>query len=73
MRAINVSTLIRESLREELAAINSYEVKISAIEDEEAKKLLQHNADEEREHVSMLMQWLLKNDPVQKQLWEAHD
>lgn len=63
----------RQSLMEELGAINSYEERISKTNDEELKKLLQHNADEEKEHVAMLMEWIRKNDAVQDKKFEEHD
>jgi len=63
----------RQSLIEELGAINSYEERISKTNDEELKKLLQHNADEEKEHVAMLMEWIRKNDSVQDKKFEEHD
>ncbi len=63
----------RQSLIEELGAINSYEERISKTNDEELKKLLQHNADEEKEHVAMLMKWIRKNDSVQDKKFEEHD
>ena len=54
-RAIN-------SLREELEAVDWYNQRADATDDEELKKILQHNAKEEKEHAAMLIEWLRKND-----------
>jgi len=65
--------MARESLREELDAINRYEVRIAATSDVSLKKVLQHNSDEEKEHVAMLIEWLRQNDPTQDKMFEEHD
>jgi len=63
----------RQSLVEELQAINLYQERIDATSDETLKKLLGHNSDEEKEHVAMLMEWIRKNDPTQDKMFEEHD
>jgi hypothetical protein len=63
----------RISLREELEAIDNYQRRIDITKDEELKKVLQHNMDEEKEHVAMLVEWLRKNDPTQDKVFEEHD
>lgn len=63
----------RLSLKEELEATNWYQERIDATADETLKKILQHNMDEEKEHIAMLMGWLEKNDPKQKEAFEKHD
>lgn len=63
----------RISLREELEAIDNYQRRIDISKDEELKKVLKHNMDEEKEHVAMLVEWLRKNDPVQDKVFEEHD
>ena len=63
----------RQSLIEELDAINKYQGRIDAAQDEDLKKLLQHNMDEEKEHVAMLVEWLRKTDPVQDKVFKEHD
>ena len=63
----------RISLCEELQAIDNYQRRIDAAKDEELKKVLQHNMDEEKEHVAMLMEWLRKNDSTQDKMFEEHD
>jgi len=63
----------RQSLIEELEAINWYETRIEEAEDEELKKILEHNRDEEKEHVAMLLEWIRKNDSEQDKKFEEHD
>jgi hypothetical protein len=65
--------MARESLREELDAINRYQQRIDATDDEALKKILQHNMDEEKEHVAMLVEWLRNDDPTQDKMFEEHD
>jgi len=63
----------RQSLLEELQAINWYQERIDCTNDETLKKLLEHNRDEEKEHVAMLVEWIRKNDPTQDKKFEEHD
>ena len=63
----------RQSLVEELQAVNWYQERIDGTADETLKKLLEHNRDEEKEHVAMLMEWIRKNDPKQDKMFEEHD
>ncbi len=65
--------MARESLREELDAINRYEARINTTENVSLKKVLQHNSDEEKEHAAMLVEWLRENDPTQDKMFEEHD
>jgi hypothetical protein len=65
--------MARESLREELDAINRYEERIAQTSDVSLKKVLQHNADEEKEHVAMLVEWLRQNDRHQDKVFKEHD
>jgi len=53
-----------DSLREEFEAIDLYNQRADACNDPELKKILQHNADEEKEHSAMLTEWIRKNDGV---------
>lgn len=50
------------SLIEELQAINWYQQRVDATEDNELKEILAHNRDEEKEHAAMLLEWLRRND-----------
>jgi len=63
----------RQSLIEELEAVNWYEQRVELTKDESLKKILQHNMDEEKEHVAMLMEWVRKNDSTQDKMFEEHD
>ena len=63
----------RQSLIEELEAINWYETRIEGVENPELKKILEHNRDEEKEHVAMLIGWIRKNDSEQDKKFEEHD
>lgn len=54
----------RVSLNEELEAIDWYDQRIEAAHDDELKKILTHNRDEETEHALMLIDWLRKHDSV---------
>ena len=63
----------RQSLIEELEAINWYETRIEETENEELKKILEHNRDEEKEHVAMLIEWLQDHDETQGKMFKEHD
>jgi hypothetical protein len=65
--------MARQSLIEELDATNKYQSRIGPATDPELKKVLQHNMDEEKEHIAMLMEWLRNNDPVQDLKFKKHD
>lgn len=54
----------RVSLNEELEAIDWYDQRIEASHDDELRKILKHNRDEETEHAMMLVDWLRKHDSV---------
>jgi len=53
----------RQSLIEEIEAIMFYDERISATDDETLKAVLAHNRDDEKEHASLLLEWLRTNDP----------
>jgi uncharacterized protein len=52
------------SLMEELEAVDWYDQRIDATGDEELKGILRHNRDEEKEHASMILEWLRRQDEV---------
>lgn len=52
------------SLMEELEAVDWYQQRVDACKDPELKKILQHNADEEKEHAAMVLEWIRRQDPV---------
>jgi len=49
------------SLIEELDAVNWYNQRAEATEDETLKEILIHNRDEEMEHACMLLEWLRRH------------
>ena len=51
------------SIMEELEAIDWYDQRVDAATDAELKGLLAHNRDEEKEHASMVLEWLRRRDP----------
>jgi hypothetical protein len=51
------------SIMEELEAIDWYDQRVEAATDAELKELLAHNRDEEKEHASMMLEWLRRRDP----------
>ncbi|HLC57895.1 MAG TPA: ferritin [Candidatus Nanoarchaeia archaeon] len=63
----------RQSLIEEIEAVNWYETRIEEAKDKELKKVLEHNRDEEKEHIAMLLEWIRKKDPEQEKVFKEHD
>jgi hypothetical protein len=51
-----------DSLKEELEAVDWYNQRADACTDENLKKILVHNANEEKEHAAMLIEWIRQND-----------
>ena len=54
-----------QSLMEELEAIDWYNQRVDVCKDEELKKILIHNRDEEVEHAAMVIEWLRRQDEAQ--------
>lgn len=52
------------SLMEELEAIDWYQQRVDACNDEELAAILGHNRDEEKEHAAMVLEWIRRRDPV---------
>jgi ferritin-like protein len=50
------------SLMEELEAIDWYNQRADACKDPELKAILAHNRDEEKEHASMVLEWIRRRD-----------
>jgi hypothetical protein len=50
------------SIKEELEAMDWYQQRIDATDDLQLKAILVHNRDEEKEHASMLLEWVRRND-----------
>jgi ferritin-like protein len=51
------------SLMEELEAVDWYNQRADACQDPELKAILEHNRDEEKEHASMVLEWIRRKDP----------
>jgi len=51
-----------DSLKEELEAVDAYNQRADLCKDENLKKILIHNANEEKEHAAMLIEWIRQND-----------
>jgi hypothetical protein len=52
------------SVREEIEALDWYDQRIDATQDQELRAILTHNRDEEKEHAVMLLAWLATRDPI---------
>ena len=52
------------SLMEELEAIDWYNQRVSACKDDSLRSILVHNRDEEKEHASMVLEWIRRKDPA---------
>jgi ferritin-like protein len=51
------------SLMEELEAVDWYNQRADACKDQELRAILEHNRDEEKEHASMVLEWIRRKDP----------
>jgi len=51
------------SLMEKLEAVDWYNQRADACQDAELKAILEHNRDEEREHASMVLEWMRRKEP----------
>lgn len=52
------------SLQEELEAVDWYNQRIDACKDDDLRRILIHNRDEEKEHAAMVIEWIRRRDPV---------
>ena len=52
------------SLMEELEAVDWYDQRVAAADDDELRAVLAHNRDEEKEHAAMVLEWLRRQDPA---------
>ncbi len=50
------------TLIEELQAIDWYQQRMDACKDENLKKIFRHNMNEEKEHASMSLEWIRRQD-----------
>lgn len=51
------------SLMEELEAIDWYGQRMDVTDDDELRRTLEHNRDEEKEHAAMVLEWIRRRDP----------
>src|SRR5256886_9960755 len=51
------------SIMEELEAIDWYDQRAAASDDDELRAVLEHNRDDEKEHAAMALEWLRRRDP----------
>jgi hypothetical protein len=52
------------SLQEELEAIDFYHQRVELCGDTALRAILVHNRDDEKEHASMLIEWIRSQDPT---------
>jgi rubrerythrin len=62
--------MVREDLVGELEAINQYQAHIDSMDNEEARKVLEHIRDDEKEHLAELTKLIQKLDSVQAAKFE---
>ncbi|MEM8588380.1 MAG: ferritin-like domain-containing protein [Pseudomonadota bacterium] len=60
------------SLREELEAVDLYDQRVDAAQDDELRALLAHNRDEEKEHAMMLLEWVRRQNPVMDEMMRTY-
>ena len=49
-------------IMEELDAVDWYDQRVDACQDDELRAILAHSRDEEKEHAAMLLEWLRRRD-----------
>ena len=49
------------SVKEEIEAIDWYNQRIDAVDDDSLKKILAHNRNEEMEHACMMLEWIRRH------------
>ena len=64
---------LREDLKDELLAINNYQMHIDSTNDKDIKELLEHIRDEEKEHVAEITKLLRKVDAKQNEAFEKEE
>ena len=62
--------MVREDLVGELEAINQYQAHIDSMDNEEARRVLEHIRDDEKEHLAELTKLIQKLDSVQAAKFE---
>jgi ferritin-like protein len=61
--ALNFSRAVK-SVQEELEAVDWYNQRAQATDDEQLRRILEHNRDEEIEHAMMALEYLRRTNPV---------
>jgi ferritin-like protein len=61
--ALNFSRALK-SLQEELEAVDWYNQRVEATKDDQLRRILAHNRDEEIEHAMMALEYLRRMNPV---------
>jgi len=61
--SLNFSRAVK-SVQEELEAVDWYNQRAQATKDEQLRKILEHNRDEEIEHAMMALEYLRRMNPV---------
>ena len=61
--ALNFSRAVK-SVQEELEAVDWYNQRAQATDDEQLRRILEHNRDEEVEHAMMTLEYLRRVSPV---------
>ncbi len=64
---VELAAAMRLDLQAELDAINLYAAHVAATDNEEAKAILSHVMDEEREHAALFKELIKRLDPAQAQ------
>lgn len=62
-QALNFSRALK-SLQEELEAVDWYNQRVEATKDDQLRRILAHNRDEEIEHAMMALEYLRRMNPV---------
>jgi len=62
--------MLREDLIGELEAINQYQAHIDSMDNEEARRVLEHIRDDEKEHLAELTKLIQKLDSIQAAKFE---
>jgi rubrerythrin len=65
--------MLRDDLVGELQAINQYQDHIDSLENEEARRVLEHIRDDEKEHVAELTKLIQKLDPTQAEKFRKEE
>jgi rubrerythrin len=65
--------MLRDDLVGELQAVNQYQDHIDSLENEEARRVLEHIRDDEKEHVAELTKLIQKLDPTQAEKFKKEE